>query len=62
MSNEGLYWDSTPFIPMGGVTTATTGQTADLSIRADLYNPGTAATPEAQAKFRNTRHLKIMKI
>ena len=57
MSNEGLYWDSTPFIPMGGVTTATTGQTADLSIRADLYNTGTAATPEALAKFRNTRHL-----
>ena len=57
MSNEGLYWDSTPFIPMAGVTTSTSGQSADLSIRQDLYNPGVASTPESQAKYRNTRHL-----
>ena len=57
MSNEGKYWDSTPFIPMGGVTTGLSGVSLDQSIRPDLYPLTTSITPDSIRKYRNTRHL-----
>ena len=57
MSNEGKYWDSTPFIPMGGITTAISGQSLDQSMRPDLYPLSTSMTPDSLIKYRNTRHL-----
>ena len=59
MSNSGKFWDNTPFIPMAGVTTAIEGDSADASIRPDLYTTASTVTPDNIKKFRDSTRQKV---
>ena len=59
MSNSGKFWDNTPFIPMAGVTTAIEGDSADASIRPDLYTTASTVTPDNIKKFRDSTKQRV---
>lgn len=54
MSNAGKFQDKSPLFREAGVTTAISGQSADNSIRQDVYFKPKTSTPEHIKKYRRS--------